>query len=85
MMISNSMDLSQRGISLELIKGSGAASGKLAAAPAAVAATPAPEEQPSQLATASVALRASTGQAKISNALTRAEAVALYRQVAAML
>lgn len=77
MAINNSMDAAPRGIELTRIHSSSVRSSAIAPQQEA-------EEQP-QPATASVALRASTGQAKISNALTRAEAVALYREVAAML
>lgn len=79
MAINNSMDAAQRGIDLALINNSSSVRNDSAIAPRQQA-----EEQP-QPAAASVALRASTGQAKIANALTRAEAVALYREVAAML
>ena len=79
MAINNSMDAAQRGIDLTRINSSSVVRSSSAIAPQEPA-----EEQP-QPATASVALRASTGQAKIANALTRAEAVALYREVAAML
>lgn len=77
MAISSSMDAAQRGIDFGIINNGGAVRGDTPTTRAEQA-----EEQP---ATASVALRASTGQAKIANALTRAEAVALYREVAAML
>lgn len=77
MAINNSMDAAQRGIDLTRIN-------SVARSSSAIAPQESAEEQP-QPATASVALRASTGQAKIANALTRAEAVALYREVAAML
>lgn len=78
MAINNSMDAAQRGIDLAFINSSSVRNDS------AIAPRQQAEEQP-QPATASVALRASTGQAKIANALTRAEAVALYREVAAML
>jgi len=46
---------------------------------------PSRAEDSAELSNQQVAVRATTGQARISNALTRAEAVALYREVAAML
>ena len=80
MAISSSMDAAQRGIDLNLVNNS-----STVRTSTPVARQEQAEEQAPQPATASVALRASTGQAKITNALTRAEAIALYREVAAML
>lgn len=87
MAISDLISSAQVGVNYRTINPQPAATavdGAVAAEPAPAATTKA-QPAAAEPANESVAVRASTGQARISNALTRAEAVALYRAVAGML
>lgn len=57
----------------------------VASAPAATAPDAGDTASDEDVAMFNVAVRSSTGQARISNALTRADAIALYRELAGKL